>query len=190
MKREFLKNLGIEKEVIHKIMDENGKDINKLAKERDAYKRKFEILQNTFYDFDGVNVEALKNKITTLHTGLIHKDKQCRMKLDDLKFDALLKNVIKEMGVRNEKTVIAFLDIDRLKKSKNPKADIAYALEMIKKENAHLFPNAKTQIVTPKKVNVNTFHKKAMNMQNTLILRIELANSQVYDKTELTVHYE
>ncbi len=28
MKREFLENLGLEKEMIDKIMDENGKDIN------------------------------------------------------------------------------------------------------------------------------------------------------------------
>ena len=29
MKREFLEGLGLEKEVINQIMDENGKDINK-----------------------------------------------------------------------------------------------------------------------------------------------------------------
>ena len=38
MKRDFLKDLGLEDEVINKIMTENGKDIEKHKADRDAYK--------------------------------------------------------------------------------------------------------------------------------------------------------
>ena len=60
MHREFLKELGLEKDIIDKIMTENGNDINatksKLETERDNYKEQLETATATLKTFEGVDV--------------------------------------------------------------------------------------------------------------------------------------
>ena len=59
MKREFLKNLGIEdKELIDKILDENSSDIGRAKGELDTYKTKVEELDK--------QIKAKDDKIATL----------------------------------------------------------------------------------------------------------------------------
>ncbi len=53
MKRDFLKDLGLDKETIDKIMDENGKDV-------EAHNRTKELLTQAQTENDG-----LKNQITS-----------------------------------------------------------------------------------------------------------------------------
>ena len=50
-----------------------------------------------------------------------------------------IKEAVKTAGGRNEKAVIAMLDIDALKKSKNQSDDIKTALENVKKSDGYLF---------------------------------------------------
>ena len=59
MKRDFLKNLGIEdKDIIDKILDENSADIGRAKGELDTYKTKVTNLEN--------EIETKKNEIATL----------------------------------------------------------------------------------------------------------------------------
>lgn len=150
MKRKFLEDLGIEKEMIDKIMDENGNDVNRITVERDNYKTQFETAQNTLKGFEGVDVNELQSKIATLNTDLANKDSQWQSKLDELEFNSLLKDTVKGAGARNDKAVMALLDIDTLKNSKNREADIASALEATKKDNAYLFQDTNVPFVVSK----------------------------------------
>ena len=144
MKREFLKELGIEnKEVIDKIMAENGADIEKtktkLEGERDNYKGQLETAQTALKEFEGVDVKDLQTKLTTLQNDLVAKETDYQNKLADMEFDTALNSAISSVKAKNAKSVKALLDLETLKSSKNQVDDIKKALEQIKSENDYLF---------------------------------------------------
>lgn len=94
MKREFLEGLGLEKEVINKVMDENGKDITKeqqkyvtLETERDNYKSQLETAQASLKEFEGVDVKELQGKITQLNTDLKTQETTYQQKMADMLFE-------------------------------------------------------------------------------------------------------
>ena len=143
MKREFLEALGIDKEIVDKIMTENGNDINKtkekLEAERDNYKSQLETAQNALKDFEGVDVKELKGKIDTLTADLTAKETDYQTKLADMEFNSKLDSLITSSGARNAKAVKALLDLESIKSSKNQDTDLQTALEACKKDNEYLF---------------------------------------------------
>lgn len=143
MQRKFLEGLGLEKEVIDKIMDANGADVEKVKGERDEYKRQLTGAQETLKSFEGVNVEDLQGKINKLTADLKTKDAEYQQKLADRDFADILKEAIAASGAKNAKAVMALLDQDALKTSKNQKEDIQKALETVKQENDYLFQGTK-----------------------------------------------
>lgn len=143
MKREFLEALGIDKEIVDKIMTENGNDINKtkekLEAERDNYKSQLETTQNALKEFEGVDVKELKGKIDTLTADLTAKETDYQTKLADMEFNSKLDSLITSSGARNAKAVKALLDLESIKSSKNQDTDLQTALEACKKDNEYLF---------------------------------------------------
>lgn len=143
MKREFLEALGIDKEIVDKIMTENGNDINKtkekLEAERDNYKSQLETAQNALKEFEGVDVKELKGKIDTLTADLTAKETDYQTKLADMEFNSKLDSLITSSGARNAKAVKALLDLESIKSSKNQDTDLQAALEACKKDNEYLF---------------------------------------------------
>ena len=143
MQRKFLEELGLEKEVIDKIMSENGSDIEntkkKLEAERDNYKSQLETAQETLKSFDGVDVNDLKGKITQLTNDLTAKETEYQGKLAYIEFTNAIESALNGAGAKNIKAVKALLDIDALKSSKNQAEDIKNALETVKSENDYLF---------------------------------------------------
>ena len=143
MKREFLEALGIDKDVVDKIMTENGNDINKtkekLEAERDNYKTQLETTQNALKEFEGVDVKELKGKIDTLTADLTAKETDYQTKLTDMEFNSKLESLITGSGAKNAKAVKALLDLESIKSSKNQDTDLQTALEACKKDNEYLF---------------------------------------------------
>lgn len=143
MKREFLEALGIDKDVVDKIMTENGNDINKtkekLEAERDNYKGQLETTQNALKEFEGVDVKELKGKIDTLTADLTAKETDYQTKLTDMEFNSKLESLITGSGAKNAKAVKALLDLESIKSSKNQDTDLQTALEACKKDNEYLF---------------------------------------------------
>ena len=146
MKTEFLKALGLEQETINKIMEENAKDVDaekektrKAEGERDNYKTQLDTVNTKLEEFEGVDVKDLQGQITKLQGDLKAKDDEYAAKEADRVFMDSIKEAVKTAGGRNEKAVIAMLDIDALKESKNQSADIKKALEDINKSNGYLF---------------------------------------------------
>ena len=104
MKTDFLKGLGLEQDVIDKIMAENGKDIaaekaktTKAEGERDNFKDQLATATASLEKFKDVDPTAM------------------------------------------QKAVMAMLDMDALKASKNQSEDIKKALETVKESDAYLF---------------------------------------------------
>ena len=144
MKTEDLQAMVLNQEQIDYGMAENGKDVNGIKQERDTYKGQLATAQNTLKSFEGVNIAELQGKIATLTTDLANKDSEYQKQLADRDFNDLLKATAEGFKPRDLKAVMPFLDVEKLKGSKNQEADIKAAFEAVKKDNAYLFQD--TQI--------------------------------------------
>lgn len=150
LKTETLKEKGLTQEQIDYIMAEVGKEVNSLTAERDTYKNQLATAQATLKSMEGVDVAGLQAKVSELTTQLGNKDGEIEKIKADFAFDAAVKEAIRASSGRNEKAIMALLDIESLKNSKNQEADIKTALENLKKDNDYLFQNTKV----PKVVSV------------------------------------
>lgn len=126
MKTDFLKGLGLEQDVIDKIMAENGKDIaaekaktTKAEGERDNFKDQLATATESLEKFKDVDPTAMQGEIDKLNQQLKDKDAEYAAKEADRIFSDTIKEAIKAAGGRNEKSVMALLDVDALKASKN-----------------------------------------------------------------------
>lgn len=121
MKRKFLEDLGLEKEVIDKILDENSADIGKakgevdsITSERDKLKtdladrdKQLETLKNSTGD-----VEAMKKQIADLQAENKTKDETHAAEMKQLKVDAAVSAALSAAKAKNEKAVKALLELD------------------------------------------------------------------------------
>ena len=67
------------------------------------------------------------------------KDAEIEKIKSDYAFDASVKEAIRKASGRNEKAIMALLDVDTLKASKNQTQDIEAAITALKKDNDYLF---------------------------------------------------
>lgn len=143
MKRDFLKNLGIEnKELIDTILDENSADIGRAKGELETYKTQVADLKN--------QLSAKDNEITTLKTkadsvdGLNQQIAQLSADKTQLtndlntKVSALQKSHAIESGVRdakakNVKAVMALLDMDKISYADGALTGLNEQLETLQK---------------------------------------------------------
>lgn len=144
---DILKDFGLE------IPEEKKADFDKLWKEnyrtkseydnavtkRDEYKSSLDTVNGKLKEFEGVDVADLKGQIANLQNDLKAKDDEYAAKEADRIFTDTLKEAIKTAGGRNDKAVMALLDIDALKASKDQTEDIKKALDAAKQSDAYLF---------------------------------------------------
>ena len=114
-------------------------EYDNAVSQRDNYKASLDDVNAKLKEFEGVDVKDLQGQITKLQGDLKAKDDEYAAKEADRVFMDSIKEAVKTAGGRNEKAVIAMLDIDALKESKNQSADIKKALEDVKKSDGYLF---------------------------------------------------
>lgn len=144
----ILKELGIEltddqKEKLKKEHNENYKTINEYQDKVD----KIETLENTVKEtkatlqtaqedlkkFEGVDTEALNNKIKELEQTITDNESNYKAKIEERDFnDRIEKAIAGKKGV-NAKAIMALLDINALKESKNQEQDIENQLNALAK---------------------------------------------------------
>lgn len=157
MKREDITKIfeGATEEQITAVLDINSADIGsakkKLEAERDNYKSQLETAQNALKEFDGVDIKEMNEKIKTLNETLQTRENEYQQKIADMEFNSVLDGAIAKSGAKNSKAVMALLDLDALKASKNQADDISKALETVKSENDYMFksdePYQNSQVV-------------------------------------------
>lgn len=108
MKREFLEGLGLEKSVIDKIMDENGRDIEAEKNNTEAVKGQLDVANNSIKDlksdlkkFEGADIDGLKTKITEWETKYNTDIETERSKATNIKREFALKTALKNAGVKD-----------------------------------------------------------------------------------------
>lgn len=138
MKREDLEKLGLTKEQIDSVCDLNNKDMtpvkNDLQKAQDDLKvtqEKLETAEKAVKKFDGVDLEKQNQQIKDLQDALKKKDDDHAAEMADRDFKALLKDSVTAAKGKNAKAIMALLDMDALKASKNQKEDVEKALKTL-----------------------------------------------------------
>lgn len=146
MKREYLKGLGLEEDVINKIMAEHGKGIESVKTELTTKETELQTLQGQLQtankeieNFKDLDIDEIKQRAEKYKTDFEELQSKSKKQLADLKFEHDIEKAIGNAKARNIITVKALLDIDELKESKNQADDIKQALETIKKDNDYLF---------------------------------------------------
>lgn len=143
MQRKFLEDMGLDKEVIDKIMAENGADIEKTKETLNTQigdlTDQLNTATTTLKSFEDVDVKELQGKVIQLTTDLATKDTEYQSKLADMEFNSQLETVIASFKAKNSKAVRALIDVEALKASKNQAEDMKQSLESITKENPYLF---------------------------------------------------
>ena len=134
-KTETLKEKGLTQEQIDYIMAEAGKQVNSLTAERDGYKNQLATAQASLKAMEGIDAAGLQTKINELSEQMKGKDAE----IEKIKSDYAFDEAIRKASGKNERAIMALLDVDGLKASKNQTQDIDAALAAVKKDNDYLF---------------------------------------------------
>ena len=150
MKREFLQNIKIgeqalTKELIDAILDENGRDID-AAKAKfsdyDTIKKQLTDANTAIDGFKAMDVDGIKKAADEWKDKFEQSERDHAAKLADMAFDSLLNTEISALKGKNAKAILANLDLDTLKASKNQSADMKTALATLKESDGYLFDSA------------------------------------------------
>lgn len=124
MRRDFLKNLGIEdKEIIDKIIDENSADIGRAKGELETYKNKVTELEGqigekneeiTTLKTQVGDTNALNTKITELEGEKTNLTNQLNTKVSEIQKTHAIENSVRDAKAKNVKAVMALLDLDKI----------------------------------------------------------------------------
>lgn len=136
---QILSDAGVEltdeqKATITKEMGENYKTIADWQKQHDKVQNLTEQLDSTkeaLKKFDGVDADALNKQIADLNEELKNKETEYQNQIADRDFSDMVKGLIAERKGVNEKAIMALLNLDELKTSKNQKDDAIKALDAL-----------------------------------------------------------
>ena len=142
MKRDFLKGLGLEDEVINKIMDEAGKEVNglktQIANLQDDIKVKDGVIEtknSKIKELEKVDVEALK-------TAEYERGKaEGSAEIEKFKFNTALDNALKGAKVKDSKTISGLLDMEKIKLENEQIVGLDEQLKTLKESHDYLFDN-------------------------------------------------
>lgn len=150
MERKYLEELGLEKDVIDKIMKENGKDIEKyktLAETKETEltqtKEQLEEANTQIESFKEMDIEAIKAAAEDYKTKFEAAEAKAKEDIDALKFEHSLESKLLKAGAKSAKAVKALLDIDTLRESKNVDVDIESAIAKNKEEHSYMYDETK-----------------------------------------------
>lgn len=163
MKRKFLEDLGLEKEQIDKILDENSQDIGKAKGDLESVQEKLktaegeiETLKNQVKDRDGQletlknstgDVETLKQQIQTLQNENKSKDDAHAAEIKQLKIDAAIESALTGAKAKNNTAVKALLkDLDKAELDEDGTIKgLAEQIEALQKSDSYLFDAKETK---------------------------------------------
>ena len=153
---EIMKDYGLEvpedkKKDFEKAVLENYKTAADYEKQTDTVTNLTEQLNETkeaMKKFEGGDPEDLKNQIADLTQKLTDKDAEYQTKLADRDFQDNVKGMITKYKGKNEKAIMALLDMETLKASKNQNEDLDKAFKALTEaeDSKMLFGEAEAQV--------------------------------------------
>lgn len=146
MNRELLKELGLEKEAIDKIMTENGKDIegyklqlSTLEAAKQGLEQQLSEANNQIESFKELDIDGIKAAAEDYKQKFEAAEAKAKADVEKLQFDHALSGALSNAKARNAKAVAALLDMDSLNLKDGNIAGLDEQLKQLKEENGFLF---------------------------------------------------
>lgn len=126
MKREFLEALGLEKDTVDKILDENSRDIGKEKQKADQAREDLAAVQQQLTDRDkdiealkALDADGLKQQLAELQTKYNTETEQYKTQIADRDYSDAVKRAIADKGIKfssksAEKAFVSDLMVNRL----------------------------------------------------------------------------
>ena len=159
MKRDFLKNLGIEdKELIDKILDENSTDIGRAKGEVESLKTKITDLEGKITSKDNEintlkgqvsDTTTLNDKIRQLETDKTNLTNELNTKVSAIQKSHAIEGGIRDAKGKNVKAIMALLDMEKIKFENGELSGLTEQLTALSsaEDSSMLFGN--TQVAPP-----------------------------------------
>lgn len=123
----------------YKTSAEHEKKVNRLTDDLDAEKKRADTAVETLKGFEGKDFDAItrdRDKWKKDYEEAIVKHQQ---EQEDREFNSSLESAISDSKGKNAKAIMALLDLDKLRASKNRDKDIKAALDAMRTESGYLF---------------------------------------------------
>ena len=164
MKRKFLEDMGLEKEQVDKILDENSQDIGKAKGDLEKVQsdlvnanKEIETLKTQVADRDGQleslkkstgDVDSLKKQIETLQADNKSKDEAHVAEIKQLKVDSAVLTALTGAGAKNLTAAKALLkDLDKAELAEDGTIKgLAEQIAAIQKSDAYLFESKNSKL--------------------------------------------
>lgn len=123
----------------YKTAAEFEKKVNRLTEDLDAATKRADTAEETLKGFEGKDFDAItkeRDEWKRKHDETIaaHKKQQ-----EEREFNAALEAAISSAKGKSQKAIMALLDVEKLRSSKNQDADIKAALESLRTDSGYLF---------------------------------------------------
>lgn len=147
MKRKFLEDLGLEGDVIQKIMDENGNDVNTLKAQIDNLNSQISVKDITIQEKSNKIAELEKVDVEAIRTSEYERGKTDGSKeVETFKKQSALEKALLNYKAKDASILSKMLDMEKVKY--NDKFEIVEGLEeqvnTLKESHDYLFENDKT----------------------------------------------
>ncbi|HAK1631455.1 TPA: scaffolding protein [Listeria monocytogenes] len=158
MQREYLKGLGLEDEVINKVMAENGKDItaakqqlSEVEAERDGLKSQLTQRDKDIDDLkkDSGTSEELKKQIEDLQQKNTDLESNYQSEIAETKKNSAIELALASAKARNPQAVKALLDNNKLELTDEGLKGLDEQLGALQESDAYLFAQ-ESENVAPK----------------------------------------
>ena len=116
----------------YKTVAEHEKKVNRLTDDLNAAK---EALKG----FEGIDPKDLQQKLEAANRKMQEMEDNHRKEAEEREFNSILENAITDAKGKNAKAIMALLDMDKLRSSRNQEKDIKIALDSLRTDSGYLF---------------------------------------------------
>lgn len=123
----------------YKTVAEHEKKVNRLTDDLAAEKKRADTAEETLKGFEGKDFEAITRERDEWKRKHEEQEAAHKKEKEDREFNDILSAAITEAKGRNAKAIMANLDLEKLRGSRNLDKDIKAALDSLRTENGYLF---------------------------------------------------
>ena len=123
----------------YKTIAEYEKKVNRLSDDLSAEKKRADEAVETLKGFEGKDFEAItreRDEWKKKHDDAIEEHKRQQ---EEREFNSVLESAINDAKGKNPKAIMALLDIEKLRSSRNQEKDVKAALESLRTDSGYLF---------------------------------------------------
>ena len=123
----------------YKTVAEFEKKVNRLQEDLETANKRADTAEETLKGFEGKDFEAITRERDDWKKKHDENEAAYKKANEEREFNELLSSSISEAKGKNAKAITALLDVEKLRGSRNQKADIEASLESLRKESGYLF---------------------------------------------------